>query len=91
MLEKNLTAKNTITPLILGILSIPCALFPILGITLGVVGILLSKSTFKEDTKAKIGFILSIIGLIISIIIFIVAFCHGFIKGWDAAMAKVKH
>lgn len=91
MLEKNLTTKNTTTPLILGILSIPGAYFPILGIILGIVGILLSKNTFKEDIKARIGFILSIIGLIISSIIFVIAFYHGFVRGWDATTIKVKH
>lgn len=68
MEEKQMTTKkNTVVPLILGILSIPGAIFSILGLILGIVGVALSAKGFKYSTMAKVALILSVIGIILAI------------------------
>lgn len=68
-IKETISKKNTLTPLILGILSIPGALItPILGIILAVVGLILSFKGLRHSTMAKIGLILCIIGIILSIV-----------------------
>ncbi|WP_297522238.1 hypothetical protein [uncultured Clostridium sp.] len=67
MEENKISKKNTVVPLILGILSIPGALFAILGLILGIVGVALSAKGFKKSGMAKAALILSIIGIILSL------------------------
>ena len=65
--NKSIGKKNTVVPLILGILSIPGALFALLGFILAIVGIVLSAKGCKYSGMAKAALILSIIGLLLSI------------------------
>lgn len=68
MNEKQMIAKkNTVVPLILGILSIPTALFAIIGFILGSVGVVLSAKGFKYSNMAKVVLVLSVIGIILAI------------------------
>lgn len=70
------TSGRATAALILGILAIPTALFPILGLPVGVVGLVLGL-TAKSDIRrrgltnmghAKWGVILSSIGLVLTVI-----------------------
>lgn len=65
--KQMISKKNTVVPLILGILSIPTALFAIIGFILGIVGVVLSAKGFKYSNMAKVALILSVIGIILAI------------------------
>ncbi|QYE98811.1 hypothetical protein [Paraclostridium sordellii] len=64
-----LEAKKSKAPIILGVLSLIAWLIPILGLIISGFGIVISSKNIKKyNCKAyKIGFILSIIGLILAI------------------------
>lgn len=61
--------KPSVAPLVLGILSFLGLLSPIIGLVLGIIGLVMSSKDKKlPDSKfGKIGFILSIIGIVLSI------------------------
>ncbi|CEJ72897.1 Uncharacterised protein [[Clostridium] sordellii] len=64
-----LEAKKSKAPIILGVLSLIAWLIPILGLIISGFGIVISSKNIKKyNCKAyKIGFVLSIIGLILAI------------------------
>lgn len=61
---------KALSALILGIISIPTALLPILGLPIGVIGLVLGIISRKSSSKGKavVGIVLSIIGLVLTII-----------------------
>jgi|tagenome__1003787_1003787.scaffolds.fasta_scaffold19937379_2 hypothetical protein len=71
---------KAIAALVLGILSIPCALFPIVGAILGAVAIALGsnarsqirRSGLDGEGQAHAGVILGIVGLSLAVILFVV-------------------
>ena len=63
------TKANAIAGLVLGILSIPSAILPILGLPIGILGIVFSiKGMKKSQGRAVGGLVCSIIGLLFTII-----------------------
>lgn len=78
MTENKLTKKNTIVPLIFGIIGIfftSILLSPIFGIVFGIIGMILAKQNKKKDKISKIAFILCLIALIIALVMFTIATC----------------
>lgn len=59
--------------LVLGILSCVFSLFPIAGIILGIIGIIMSSSARRQRHPATAGLVLSIIGIVLSILIWIIS------------------
>lgn len=79
MSEMSTNKKNTIVPLIFGIIGIILSEIPIIGIILGVIGMILAKQNKKKERISKIAFILCLISLILSLIIFtLVLFIRGY-------------
>ena len=79
MSEISTNKKNTIVPLIFGIIGIILSEIPIIGIILGVIGMMLAKQNKKKEQISKIAFILCLISLILSLIIFtLVLFTRGY-------------
>lgn len=67
--EKNSNYKDTGTaPMVLGLLSIIFSLTfsRIVGLVLGIIAVVMSGRTRKENTQANAGFVMGIIGICIS-------------------------
>ena len=72
--------KQSITAMVLGILSIVVTWFPFVGLVLAIVGLTMSRSNrkfaeahgFKENSMNTAGYVTSIVGLVLGILTIIV-------------------
>lgn len=89
--------KQSVTAMVLGIVSLVVTWFPVIGLVLAIVGLTISRSNrrfaeahgFKENSMNTAGYVTSIVGLvagIISILVAILAIAFGLV-----ALAGVWH
>ncbi len=78
----NQKSKKSLTPLVLGIFSLPFAIFPaIVGLILGIGLILAINKNKEEEFNYRIEIILNSLGIIIAAINMIIGFIQGFNNG----------
>ncbi|MGT2650432.1 hypothetical protein ACVRWB_07870 [Streptococcus troglodytae] len=79
----NQKSKKSLTPLVLGIFSLPFAIFPaIVGLILGIAGLILAINKNKEEEfNYRIEIILNSLGIIIAAINMVIGFIQGFNNG----------
>lgn len=89
--------KQSVTAMVLGIVSLVVTWFPIIGLVLAIVGLTMSRSNrrfaeahgFKENSMNTAGYVTSIVGLvlgILTILVTILVIAFGFV-----ALAGVWH
>jgi len=81
------TAKTMVTAgLITGVLSIPGALFPIIGVVLGIAAIVLGVMVSRRsaDARAKIAMGLGAAGVVLSIVVFVIGLATVAEEGGDS-------
>ena len=82
--------KQSVTAMVLGIVSLVVTWFPIIGLVLAIVGLTMSRSNrrfaeahgFKENSMNTAGYVTSVVGLIlgiITIVVTILVIVFGFI------------
>ena len=89
--------KQSITAMVLGIVSLVVTWFPVIGLVLAIVGLTMSRSNrkfaeahgFKENSMNTAGYVTSIVGLvlgILTILVTILVIAFGFL-----AFANIVH
>ena len=82
--------KQSITAMVLGIVSLVVTWFPVIGLVLAIVGLTMSRSNrrfaeahgFKENSMNTAGYVTSIVGLvlgILTIVVTILVIAFGFV------------
>ena len=78
--EQQSHSKQSVTAMVLGIVSLVVVWFPLVGLVLAIVGLTMSRSNrrfaeahgFKENSMNTAGYVTSIVGLILGIITILV-------------------
>lgn len=86
--------KQSVTAMVLGIISLVVTWFPIIGLVLAIIGLTMSRSNrkfaeahgFKENSMNTAGYVTSLVGLILGIItivvtILVIVFSLVFVAG----------
>ena len=82
--------KQSVTAMVLGIVSLVVTWFPVIGLVLAIVGLTMSRSNrrfaeahgFKENSMNTAGYVTSVVGLvlgILTILVIILAIVLGFV------------